>query len=379
MQADRPFPSALLVWAASLVAAGLLALAFGHAPLAGIGVVGALVMVGLALRGTGFAFTAFIFAAVAAAIFYPRAFIEIRGVRLSVLIVPLIQIIMFGMGTTLSVGDFARVLRMPRAVGAGIVLQYGVMPFVGFGLATLFGFEGAIAAGIVLVGAAPGGVASNVITYLAGGNVPLSVTMTACSTLLSPLMTPLMMTRLAGQYVPISFTAMMWSIVEMIIVPIAAGLVVHHFFYARLRWLNRALPIVSMAGICLIIAIITSLSRDQLLAVAFSLIAVVVLHNGIGFLFGYAGARLLGLDEADSRTVSIEVGLQNAGMASGLAIGVLRSADAGLAAAIFGPWMNVSGSVLASWWRRRPAAAVAAPVSDLSGGAHETWSESTPR
>ncbi len=375
----RPFPSAFLVWAAALLAAGLLALAFGHPSLAGVGVTGALAMVGLALRGTGYSFTAFVFVGVAASMFYPEAFIEIGGYRLSNLIVPLIQIIMFGMGTTLSVGDFARVLRMPRAVAIGVVLQFTVMPFVGYGLARLFGFEGALAAGVVLVGAAPGGVASNVITYLAGGNVPLSVTMTAFSTLLSPIMTPFMMTQLAGQYVPISFTAMMWSIIEMIVVPVAAGLVVHHLFYARMRWLDRVLPIVSMAGICLIIAIITALSRDQLLAVALSLFAVVVLHNFLGFLFGYAGARLMRMNEIDARTTSIEVGLQNAGMASGLAIGVLNSSDAGLAAAIFGPWMNVSGSVLASWWRRRPAVADAVAVPEQSGGAHESWSESTPR
>jgi len=380
MTPPRPFPSAYLVWAAALLAAGLLALAFGHPSLAGVGVTGALVMIGLALRGTGYSFTAFVFVGVAASMFYPEAFIEIGGYRLSNLIVPLIQIIMFGMGTTLSVGDFARVLRMPRAVAIGCVLQYTVMPFVGYGLARLFGFEGALAAGVVLVGAAPGGVASNVITYLAGGNVPLSVTMTAFSTLLSPIMTPFMMTQLAGQYVPISFTAMMWSIIEMILVPVAGGLVVHHLFYARMRWLDRVLPIVSMAGICLIIAIITALSRDQLLAVALSLFAVVVLHNFLGFAFGYVGGRLLGLAETDARTTSIEVGLQNAGMASGLAIGVLNSSDAGLAAAIFGPWMNVSGSVLASWWRRRPAAAAdTVPVPEQSGGAHATWSESTPR
>src|SRR5690606_2070863 len=207
MTGSRPFPSALLVCAAALLAAGLLTLAFGHASLAGIGVTGALAMVGLALRGTGYSFTAFVFVGVAASMVYPEAFIEIRGYRLSNLIVPLIQIIMFGMGTTLSVGDFARVLRMPRAVAIGAVLQYTVMPFVGYGLAQLFGFQGELAAGIVLVGAAPGGVASNVITYLAGGNVPLSVTMTAFSTLLSPIMTPFMMTQLAGAYVPISFTA----------------------------------------------------------------------------------------------------------------------------------------------------------------------------
>jgi BASS family bile acid:Na+ symporter len=169
-------------------------------------------------------------------------------------------------------------------------------------------------------------------------------------------MTPLAMEALAGRYVPISFTAMMLSIVNMIIVPIVAGLVVNRLLVGRIAWMHRVLPVVSMTAICIIIAIITSLSRDRLLAVAAALIAVVVLHNICGYVLGYWVARGLRLREPDARTVSIEVGLQNAGMASGLAISVLHSSDAGLAAAIFGPWMNISGSVLASWWRGRRTA-----------------------
>jgi BASS family bile acid:Na+ symporter len=344
---------------ASLAAAGLLHLS-GAREVIGMAVVAALLLLAYAAhrsRGFGpFAFTFSIFAFVAAALFYPWLFRTWNGFPLSTLIVPLIQIIMFGMGTTLGVADFARVLAMPKAVAIGMLLQFGVMPLTGYTMAGLFGMQSEIAAGMVLVGAAPGGVASNVITYLAGGNVPLSVTMTACSTLMSPLMTPLAMQWLAGRYVPIGFYAMMISIVNMIIVPIVAGLIVNRLFMGRIRWLHRALPVVSMTAICLIIAIITSLSRDSLLAVAGSLIAAVVLQNAIGYLLGYFGARAVGLNEVDARTVSIEVGLQNAGMASGLAISVLRSSDAGLAAAVFGPWMNISGSVLASWWRGRPPA-----------------------
>jgi BASS family bile acid:Na+ symporter len=198
-------------------------------------------------------------------------------------------------------------------------------------------------------------VASNVITYLAGGNVPLSVTITAVSTLMSPFLSPLAVKYFAGQYVPISALQMMVEILKMIVLPIIAGLVANRLFLQRMRWLDRVLPIVSMAAICIIITIITSLSRDKLLSVAFALVAVVMLHNTAGYLLGYWSARLVGMVEADARTVAIEVGLQNAGMASGLAISVLHSSDAGLAAAIFGPWMNISGSALASWWRRRPA------------------------
>jgi BASS family bile acid:Na+ symporter len=303
----------------------------------------------------GFGFTLAVIVAVAVSMVWPQLFSRWGDFETKALIVPLIQLIMFGMGTTLSVADFGRVLRMPWAVFVGMLLQFAVMPFGAWALTRGFGFEPEIAAGVILVGSCPGGVASNVITYLAGGNVPLSVTMTACSTLLSPLMTPLMMKLLAGALVPVSVSAMMLDILKMIVLPVAAGLVANRLLHGRARFIQGALPYVSMAGIAFIITIITSLSRDKLLQVAPLLILAVALQNAIGYLLGYTGARLLGLGERDARTVSIEVGLQNAGMASGLAISALKSAEAGLAAALFGPWMNASGSVLASFWRRRPA------------------------
>lgn len=328
--------------------------------LTGCALIAGLLLTALAIRRNatfgGYAFTVSIFAGVTAALFFPQHFISWNGFKLSGLIVPLIQIIMFGMGTTLSVADFARVLVVPRSIIIGVILHFGIMPTMGFLLTRLFGFQGEVAAGIVLVGAMPSGVASNVVTYLAAGNVPLSVTITAVSTLLSPFLSPLAVKYFAGQYVPVNAVEMMWSILYMIVVPIVAGLIANRLFMRRMRWLDRVLPIVSMSAICIIITIITSLSRDKLLSVAFALIAVVMLHNGAGYLLGYWSARLAGMVEADARTVAIEVGMQNAGMASGLAISVLHSSDAGLAAAIFGPWMNISGSVLASWWRRRPAA-----------------------
>jgi len=302
----------------------------------------------------GFGFTLSVVIAVVLAMIWPGLFSSWGSFQTKVLIVPLIQLIMFGMGTTLSLGDFTRVLKMPWPVLVGIVLQFGVMPFVGWSLATAFGFPPLIAAGVVLVGSCPGGVASNVITFLAGGNVALSVTMTACSTLMSPLMTPLMMKLLAGQFVPVDFWQMMISIVKMILLPIALGLIVNRLLHGRAQWIKKSLPFVSMAGIAIIIAIITSLNRDTLLDVALALIVVVAVHNAVGYLLGYWGARLVRLGEREARTVAIEVGLQNGGMATGLAMDVLKSAQAGLAPAIFGPWMNASGSVLASYWRRRP-------------------------
>lgn len=330
------------------------------------------VLAALGVRGTrasGFAFTIWVAGFVSAAMFYPEVFRSWFGYELRGLIVPLIQIIMFGMGTQLTLGDFGRVLLLPKPVLTGIALQFSIMPFVGKGVAVLFTSDPEVAAGMVLVGASPGGVASNVMTYLAGGNVALSVTMTACSTLLAPLATPAMTSLLAGQYVDVPFFPMMVSILNMILVPVAAGLLVN---WALVRAagtfpalshvpdaIMRALPFVSMLAICLIIAIITSLSRDALLAGSFvaAIIAAAAVHNGAGYLLGYWGARAAGLNEVDSRTVSIEVGLQNAGMASGLAISVLKSPLAALPPAVFGPWMNMSGAVLASWWASRPPGA----------------------
>lgn len=418
--AGRGALGSLVVTCAAVVA---VLLAFGRGAQTGPFVAAACALAALYCRGSAtlrpYAFTVWVFAFVATSMYYPRLFGTWSGFDLALLIVPLIQIITFGMGTTLSVRDFARVLRMPWPVFVGILLQFGIMPIAGFTIAKAFGFEPEVAAGVILIGSVSGGVASNLITYLAGGDVALSVTMTACSTLLSPVMTPLLMKMLAGRLVPIDFVAMMLSIVDMIVVPVLAGLVAHRILYGNTRWrhlvggtlvglgsasllglaveasvlgplaslrggiaigaallggvclvklvvegilhgpkdwMDRALPIVSMTGICVIIAVITSRSRDKLLTVGLALVAAAILHNAIGYLLGYWLSRALRLDERASRTVAIEVGMQNGGMASGLAMGVLHSPNAALAPAIFGPWMNVSGSVLASWWRRRPLA-----------------------
>ncbi len=300
----------------------------------------------------GLAFTLWVLAAASASMYYPQLFISWGGFELKKLIVPVIQLIMFGMGTTLCLGDFKRVAQMPRAIIAGMVLQFSVMPIVGFLLARGAGLEAMIAVGVILVGSCPGGVASNVITYLARGNVALSVTMTSCSTLLSPLLTPLVMKLLAQQYTQIDFAAMMFSIMKMIILPIVAGLIANRLLHKYSQIRDRVLPVFSMAGLCFSIAIITALSRDMLLTVGSLLFLVAVIHNATGYVLGYYGARALKLDETSSRTIAIEVGLQNGGMASGIAINVLNSTPATLAPAIFGAWMNVSGSILAAIWGR---------------------------
>jgi bile acid:Na+ symporter, BASS family len=298
----------------------------------------------------GLAFVFWVFVAVTIAMSYPEALRSWGDFNTTRLIVPLVQIIMLGMGATLTPEDFLRAFRMPKAVVVGIVLQFTVMPLLGASIAFGFGFTAEVAAGVILIGACPAGVASNVINYLAKNNLALSVTMTACSTLVAPVMTPLAMKLLAGQYVPVAFGEMLVSIMKMIILPIVGGLILNRVMGSYARWLRRLLPAISMAAICMVIAVITAHSREQLLTVGVALTFAAMIHNVFGYFFGYWGARMLGLNEVDARTVSVEVGMQNGGMASGLAVNVLRSTDAALAPAIFGPWMNISGSLLASWW-----------------------------
>jgi len=303
-------------------------------------------------------YAAWVLVAVAAALYAPEAFRTMGGVDTKKFIPPLIQIIMVGMGATLTPEDFLRTLRLRKAVLTGMVLQFTVMPLAGALLAALFALPNEVAAGVVLIGSCSGGVSSNVMTFLARGDVALSVTMTTISTLMAPVMTPLAMRLLAGRYVPVEFVPMMKSILFLIVIPVLAGLLLNRLASRGFQPVLKVLPIVAMAGICLSISIITSHSRDALLGHGLLLLMVAVLHNATGYLGGYWGARLLKLDEITARTVSIEVGMQNGGMATGLAIETLKSANAALAPALFAFWMNVSASLLASWWRARTPASV---------------------
>lgn len=266
---------------------------------------------------------------------------------------PLLQIIMFGMGTAMSFNDFKGIVKMPKGVLIGLTCQFTIMPVLGFCLAHLFGFQPEIAAGIVLVGSSPSGLASNVMAYLAKANLALSITLTAISTLMAPFMTPLLMEIFAGEFVPIDFWGMMLSILKMVILPIILGLAFNKVFQGKLPWLEKLLPLVSMAGIALIIMIITAAGRDSLLTIGLLLIAAALLHNLGGYLLGYWGCRLFGMMEKDCRTIALEVGMQNGGLASGIALEMGRVSTVGLAPAVFGPLMNISGSSLASWWRDR--------------------------
>lgn len=313
------------------------------------------VSLAVAMRGTktlkGFSFTVLIFAAVSLSLYYPQTFDQWGNFQLKKLIVPLLQIIMFGMGTAMSFKDFYGVIKMPKGVLVGLVCQFSIMPILGYCLATLFNFPAEIAAGVVLIGSSPSGLASNVMAYLAKANIALSVTLTAVATVVAPFMTPLLMKYFAGAFVPINFLAMMLSIVKMVILPVILGLIFNHFFHGKTKWLDKTMPIVSMTAIALIIVIITAAGRDSLLSIGIFLILAAIIHNLLGYLLGYWSCKLLKMKEQDCRTIALEVGMQNGGLASGIALEMGKVSTVGLAPAVFGPWMNISGSSLATWWR----------------------------
>lgn len=346
-----------LILSAVFALAVLVFIVIGEAKNAGLLVIALFVCFSISLvqfpKLKGFSFTILIFAAVAAAMYYPSYFSQIGSFDLKKLIVPLLMIIMFGMGTSMSIKDFAGVLKMPKGVFVGLLCQFSIMPFVGFGLAYLSGLPKEIAAGILLVGCSPSGLASNVMSYISGANLALSLTLTAIATLLAPIMTPFLMKLLADELVPIDFWEMQWSIIKIVIIPIVVGLIFNRLFHHKFKILEKIMPIVSMAGIAFIITIITAAGRESLLQIGLVLIAVVAIHNTSGYILGYWASRAVGMDQRSARTIAIEVGMQNSGLASGLALEMGRVATTGLAPSVFGPFMNISGSALATYWQSK--------------------------
>jgi BASS family bile acid:Na+ symporter len=390
----------------------------------GEGLQGPLLILSLLCLATGirgyafwksFSYTVFIFAAVALAMYYPQYFRAWGPFDLKGLIVPLLQVIMFGMGSQMSLEDFAGIIRTPRAVFVGLICQFSLMPLIAVLLTRAFQFPPEVAAGIVLVGTSPSGLASNVMSFLARANIALSVTLTAVATLLAPFLTPLLMKTLAGAYIPVDFWSMMLGMMDIVILPIVGGLLFNRVAYRKegespgevqflvlggmivlknalfyfsgqgawevaawrllldgfwffvlpllggwlfKRWtggdrelLDRSLMLVSMIGIAVIIVVITAAGRDSLLQIGALLILACLIHNLFGYALGYWICRLLGMDERSCRTIALEVGMQNSGLASGIAVQMGKVATVGLAAAVFGPLMNITGSSLAIWWR----------------------------
>jgi len=282
-------------------------------------------------------------------------------------IVPLLGIVMFGMGMTLTWQDFALVLRKPARIGLGVALQYLVMPLAAWGIGLGLGLSPALLAGLVLVGASPGGTASNVVCYLARGDVALSITLTTASTLLAVVMTPLLTWLYVGERVPVPVMDMLVSIVKIVLLPVAAGIVVNTLFGRRLAPIKHLFPLLSVAAIVVIIAIIVALNRDNLAAMGAVVALAVALHNATGLTVGYVLGRLLTGDERTARTLAIEVGMQNSGLAVALAVKYF-SVAAALPGALFSVWHNLSGSLLAALWSRRPVAdESAAPVRSRLG------------
>ncbi|MGF1472733.1 MAG: bile acid:sodium symporter family protein [Rubrobacteraceae bacterium] len=268
-------------------------------------------------------------------------------------IAPLLGLVMFGMGLTLTVSDFVRVFKRPFYVVVGVAAQFTVMPILALVLAVVLNLPPQLAVGVLLVGCCPGGTASNVITYLARGDVPLSVTMTSVSTVLAPLATPLLMLLLAGSWLPVNAGELFVSIVQIVLLPVLAGVLVNTLFGRTVQAVRPAMPLVSVLAILIIVMVIVAANRDNLLTVGPIVFLVVVAHNLAGLLLGYSVARVMGVDVAGRRAISVEVGMQNSGLATALAAANFGGLAA-LPGALFSIWHNISGPALATYWSRRP-------------------------
>lgn len=384
---------------AALIAAISLAIGLGSVP---------------ALKG--YQYTAWIISAVVAGMLFPQAFTSWGSVNLrdKTLILVIIQLVMFGMGTHMSLKDFSGIASTGKGVLVGLFCHFSIMPLMGLLLTKVFDFEPEIAAGIILIGSCSSGLASNVMVYLAKANLVLSVIVTAMATLVAPLLTPLLMKTLAGTLIEIKFVDMMMEIIKIVLVPIGAALLhdylkrttetqrrsvniivaisaawifivvyyllrninqpewkqtitlsaffagaaiagwLYHQLYNRFPKLDKIMPLISMFGIIYFTTVTTAAGRENLMKVGVLLFIASVIHNAAGYFFGYWLSRLFGMDKNASRTIAFEVGLQNGGMASGIAGSMGKLGTVGLPAAVFSPWMNISGSLLANYWRKKP-------------------------
>lgn len=284
------------------------------------------------------------------ALLFPRVFAVVPTTVINYLL----GVVMFGMGLTLNLQDFKVVFSRPKDVIIGCLAQFTIMPLLAWGLSRLFALDEALALGVVLVGCCPGGTASNVITYLAKGDLALSVGMTGVSTLFAPLLTPLLTWALAGKSVDVDVAGMLLSILWVVILPIVIGLVVKWFWPKFTERAVDYLPALSSLAIAAIVAIVISASASKLLAGGLIIVLVVVLHNVCGLGLGYLIGRLLHLSEPKKRAISIEVGMQNSGLASSLAtLHFAAYPMATIPGAIFSVWHNISGALVAKLYQTR--------------------------
>lgn len=402
------------------IAEGLL-LAFGkaHLPISGLILFVMFYALAFTVQRTeklkGLSFTMQIFAFLSFTLYFPEIFTD-WGFNTNSLIVPSIQVIMFGMGTKLSFADFAKELSKPLKVIVATVMCYTLMPLIALLIIKVYHFPPEVAAGIILLGVGPAGAASNVMTYLAKGNLALSMTVTTLTTLIAPIATPFLMKIFAGQLIAVDTIGMMISILNMLFIPVFAGIIINKILYGNLTWTKKdmnigimaiisflvgfvllfvpfpailrslktgliliswaitivsvivivvrrtegpqnwmdiVLPKLSLGAIMLYIVIVAAHNKATLLTIGPALFIATIVHNLLGFISGYSLSRAFGFSEADARAITMEVGTKNAGLAVGLAYDVLKSTAAALAPLIFGTWMNISASSLATFWSQR--------------------------
>jgi BASS family bile acid:Na+ symporter len=295
-------------------------------------------------------FPALVIAAGAAGLVFPGAFTG-YGEQVPYLL----GVVMFCMGLTMSLDDFKGVARRPWVVLLGLVAHYVIMPGLGWLIAHLLHLPPALAAGVVLVGCAPSGTASNVVTYLARGDVALSVSVATVSTVLAPLLTPPLTLLLAGEYLPVDAASMVTDILKTVLIPVLAGLVVRLAARRHVERVLGAMPWLSSLAVAAIVAVVVAGSADALKSAALTVLLAVVLHNGCGLALGYGCGRLARLGRPASRAMAFEVGMQNSGLAASLATAHFTPLAA-LPAAVFSVWHNVSGALVAAWMARRTPA-----------------------
>ena len=266
----------------------------------------------------------------------------------------LLMVVMFGMGLTMRLSDLKVVFSRPKEILVGCAAQFTVMPLLAFLLGKAFSLDTALLAGVILVGTCPGGTASNVITYLSGGDVALSVGMTSVNTLLAPALTPALTYLFLHTGVHVDVAAMFLSILQVVILPIALGLILNRFFPKATRAASGLLPLLSVAAICLIVASVVSHNAGKIMTSGAVVLAVVVLHNLTGYACGWGIGRMLKMERGKTVALSVEVGMQNSGLASSLASTAFPDlAMATVPGAVFSVWHNISGAVLANIFRRR--------------------------
>ena len=265
----------------------------------------------------------------------------------------LLMVVMFGMGLTMKAEDFAVVFSKPKDMVIGCIAQFVIMPALAFGLGKLFGVEKELLVGIMLVGTCPGGTSSNVITYISRGDTALSVGMTSVNTLLAPFLTPALTYLYLRTSVDVNMGALFLSIIQVVLIPIGLGMLINRFIGEKTERVKDLLPAVSVTAICLIIAAVVSHNSEKIMTTGIVIFAIVILHNLLGYLCGYLIGLLFKMDMPRKKAVSIEIGMQNSGLATTLAVSAFPDLTmATVPGAIFSVWHNISGAILAGIYRR---------------------------